>query len=139
MMRDVLEKHIVSVIWNILYFIITVIYLIKLSNLNTDLERLQSLGKNSFELVKYDNCSPLYYFGYALLLILFGIALILNVCFSKYRIYSEIDDIIYYCVVVLVIILLIILIIYFITIPILKIILTVVLVTVGGGYVLLNN
>lgn len=139
MMRDVLEKHIVSVIWNILYFIITVIYLIKLSNLNTDLERLQSLGKNSFELVKYDNYSPLYYFGYALLLILFGIALILNVCFSKYRIYSEIDDIIYYCVVVLVIILLIILIIYFITIPILKIILTVVLVTVGGGYVLLNN
>lgn len=137
-MRNVLEKHINSVISNILYFIITVIYLVNLSNLNTTLEYLQSLGKNSFELIRYDNYSPLYYFGYALVLILIGIGLILNIFFSKYRIYSEIDDIIYYCVVVLLIVLLIILIIYLITIPILKIILTVVLATVGGGYVLVN-
>lgn len=137
-MRNVLEKHIISVISNILYFIITVIYLVNLSSLNTTLEYLQSLGKNSFELIKYDNYSPLCYFGCALVLILIGIGLILNIFFSKYRIYSEIDDIIYYCVVVLLIVLLIILIIYLITIPILKIILTVVLATVGGGYVLVN-
>lgn len=123
-MGDILEKHIYSVIKNICYFIVTIIYLFSLSSLNNKLLELEKKGVTSWKLIQFNNYQPILYFVFALLLGIVGVILLLELYF-KLRYYNNLDDIIYYIIMAILLIIFIILIFYFIAIPILKIIFTV--------------
>lgn len=115
----------------IIYIILTIIYLVKLNILNKEL--LSCNFNNSFELLQYKNYTPVIYFAIAIALFFIG-------CFLEYRRFSCIwnqensfEEIMLSLLALLLMPVLLILLIALIKIPILKAIFTIVGIITGVG------
>ena len=126
------NRYIKSICLELIYTIATIIFLIKLADLNKIL--IEESTKNVFEFLAYGDGRPLWYFVYTLIIVVIGIGLSIH-NFHSIR-YTELDfaEIIMVIVKLMVIIILIILLIIFINNPILRAIITAGCKIMAGGY-----
>ena len=118
--------------YNLLYVVVTSVYLIRLVRLNEEL--LAEEFATAFELLLYKDAAAIKFFGMALLLFLLGIIFI-SVAVRLWRKAESFEEMVSVILTVAVIIMLLLLIIVFIDNPIFRAILSVVLM-VGGGVAL---
>jgi len=116
------------------YLVLTTVYLIKLDKLNKEL--LSTNLGYSAELITYNNWSPAWYFGIALILGFIGGGIIMyRVRCIRYDV-LEFDQMIFSIVAIVLVIVLIILIIVYINNPIFRIIIAAVSIIAGVGYLM---
>lgn len=112
------RDYIAEVVWEIIYLVVTVVYLFRLGALNRELLSCDFGG--AFELLQYRDCAPLKFFWGAVILFLIGCFLV-NRGIRRTRTKIEtFEEMVVSCLAILLMVVLLVLIIVFINNPILR-------------------
>lgn len=122
----------------IVYFVVLIVYLIKLNLLNKELLD-EYIHEDSLELLKYREYLPLKYFAVAVFLTIVAIILIMRKIRLLRRESSEFAEVVFSILLIILLFISIVLIIQFINNPILRAIVVVASGLCGVGYVMSQN
>lgn len=122
--RENIAEYLFFLKWELLYSIVTTIYLVSLNILNSELNAIHFLGP--LELLLYEDSKPVHYFIWALILFIVGVIIITCRVMTVIREKVEYEEIIMIIIGIIICIILLSLIICFIDNPILRAILAVV-------------
>lgn len=136
---ETIINSIKQIIMTIIYIVIVYIYTDNLKQLNYELLEKEKIGWTAINLIQYNDYQALYYFFYAITLMLIGMGIIYFTFSELKKYYTDIKDIILGIVIIIIILLIIIHIFKLITIPILKIIFTVVTIGLGLLFAISSN
>lgn len=133
-----ISNYIKLVIKELIYMVITMIFLIRLNILNKILLE-EVVSQNPFELLMYEKCLPLKYFVGAIILVIAGIVLIIFRCDQMKKENIELGEMVCSIIILILTIMFISLIIYFINNPILRAVLMAVCAAIGVLSLVSNN
>lgn len=136
---ETIINSIKQIIMTIIYIVIVYIYTDNLKQLNYELLEKEKIGWTAINLIQYNEYQVLYYFFYAITLMLIGVGIIYYTFSELKKYYTDIKDIILGIVIIIIILFIIIHIFKLITIPILKIIFTVVTIGLGLLFAISSN
>lgn len=126
-----LEKFKINIIAVFCYLLYSVVFLVKLSKLNSILLDLEKSGERALDILQYQSSTPVIFFFQALLLELGGAALLVFCIKSAIEKSENFSDILVSILMIIIVLIIAVLIIKLISIPILKLILTVVTLGIG--------